>query len=114
MKTLIVMVALLGVSAGTLAADITSPSRGVVCDKKAGFCVDNQGIAMGLTELYLGKAAEDKLQTTLSDDVNLTEYTFSNGVYCDAQEMQCYKDRHYPRTPDKRESKMTQQIFGHK
>ncbi|WP_227651198.1 YcgJ family protein, partial [Klebsiella pneumoniae] len=41
------MVALLGVSAGTLAADISSPSRGVVCDKKAGFCVDNQGIAMG-------------------------------------------------------------------
>jgi len=116
MKKLIVMVALLGVSAGALAADISSPSRGVVCDKKAGFCVDNQGIAMGLTEMYLGKAAQDKLQTTLGDGagVSLSEYTFSNGVHCDSKERQCYKDRYYPRTPDKRESKMTKQIFGHK
>ncbi|MGK2894464.1 YcgJ family protein [Klebsiella michiganensis] len=112
MKKLMVVAVLLGASTGALAADISSPSRGVVCDKKAGFCVDNQGIAMGLTGLYLGKAAEDKLETTLSDDVNLSEYTFSNGVHCDSQEMQCYKDRYYPRTPDKRENKMTKQIFG--
>ncbi|EKS6645721.1 YcgJ family protein [Enterobacter hormaechei] len=106
MNKLMVMAVLLGASAGALAVDISSPDRGVVCDKKAGFCVDNQGIAMGLTELYLGKAAEDKLQTTLGDDMNLTDYTFSNGVHCDAKEKQCYT-----RTPEKR---MTKQIFDQK
>lgn len=114
MKKLMVAMVLLGVSAGALAEDISSPGRGVVCDKKAGFCVDHHGIAMGLTGLYLGRTAEEKLKNTLSGDVNLSEYTFSNGVHCDSKEMQCYKDRYYPRTPDKRDHKMTQQIFGQK
>ncbi|EKS6645672.1 YcgJ family protein [Enterobacter hormaechei] len=110
MNKLMVMAVLLGVSAGALAADISSPDPGVVCDKKAGFCVDNQGIAMGLTGLYLGKAAEDKLQSTLGDDVNpsdLSEYTFSDHTHCVSKDRQCYKDR----TP---ESKWTPKIFGPK
>lgn len=55
MKKLLIMVVLLGASVSALAADIYSPASGVVCVKKAGYCVDNQGIAMGLTVLYLGK-----------------------------------------------------------
>lgn len=113
MKKLLVMAALLGTSASVLAADIYSPANGVVCDKKAGYCVDNQGIAMGLTELYLGKMAEDKLQKSLGESggVSLSEYTLSNGVHCDSEAKQCYKDRFYPRTADKKENTLTQQIF---
>lgn len=114
MKKLLVMIALLGGATSVLAADIYSPGNGVVCDKKAGYCVDNQGIAMGLTALYLGKMAQDKLQKSLGDGrgVNSREYTLSNGVHCDSNERQCYKDRFYPRTPDKKENTLTKQIFG--
>ncbi|MCU6242236.1 YcgJ family protein [Enterobacter asburiae] len=114
MKKLLVMAVLLGMSTTALAADIYSPASGVVCDKKAGYCVDNQGIAMGLTALYLGKTAEDNLQKSFGDgvSVDLSEYTFSNGVHCDSKERQCYKDRFYPRTPDKKENTLTQKIFG--
>lgn len=41
------MAVLLGMSASALAADIYSPASGVVCDKKAGYCVDDEGISMG-------------------------------------------------------------------
>lgn len=114
MKKLLIMAVLLGASVSALAADIYSPASGVVCDKKAGYCVDNQGIAMGLTVLYLGKTAVDRLQTSLGDGggVNLSEYTLSNGVHCDSNERQCYRDRFYPRTPDKKENSLTKQIFG--
>jgi len=113
-KKLLVMAALLGTSASVLAADIYSPAKGVVCDKQAGYCVDNQGIAIGLTELYMGKMAEDKLQKSLGEGsgVSLSEYTLSNGVHCDSAERQCYQDRFYPRTPDKKENTLTRQIFG--
>lgn len=114
MKKLLVMIALLGLSTSALAADIYSPVSGVVCDKKAGYCVDNQGIAMGLTALYLGKTAEDKLQKSFGDggSDNLSEYTLSNGIHCDSNERQCYKDRFYPRTPVKKENTLTKLIFG--
>lgn len=116
MNKLIITTVLLGLSPCVMAVDISSPSSGVVCDKKSGFCVDYQGISMGFTELYLGKVAMDKLQESLGDDVDviLSEYTFSNGVYCDSKERQCYKDRYYPRTLDKRDNHMTKQIFGKK
>ncbi|EMP6174913.1 hypothetical protein R9D66_004264 [Citrobacter amalonaticus] len=112
MKILIVLMILVGVSGKAIAANVMSPSRGVVCDKNAGFCVDYRGISMGLTKFYLGKQAEDKLLITLGDNANLSEYTFSNGIYCDSKEKQCYNDRYYPRTPDKRNINMTKQIFG--
>ena len=42
---------------------IYSPSRGVLCDSKAGFCADSYGISMGLTKEYIGQAAQDKLMS---------------------------------------------------
>ena len=114
MKRLSVMAMLLITSVSSFAADVYSPARGVLCDKKSGFCVDNQGVAMGLTALYLGRSVEANLQKSLGDGVNLdlSEYTFSNGIHCVSGEQQCYKDRFYPRTPDKKEKKLTSQIFG--
>ncbi|ENX4473466.1 YcgJ family protein [Enterobacter roggenkampii] len=113
MKKLLVMAVLLGMSASALAADIYSPASGVVCDKKAGYCVDDEGISMGMTSKYLGEQAYNKLDKTLGNgtDINLGEYTLSNGVHCDSVAKQCYKDRFYPRTPDKKENILTQQIF---
>lgn len=114
MKKIVLMTVLIGLSASALASGVWSPDRGVVCDKKAGFCVDHDGISRGLTSLYLGEKASSKLDKTLGDgaDVNLGEYSLSNGVYCDSKEKQCYKDRYYPRTPDKKEKPLTEKIFG--
>ncbi|MCU6244220.1 YcgJ family protein [Enterobacter asburiae] len=114
MKKLLVMTLLLGMSASALAEDIYSPASGVVCDKKSGYCVDDEGISMGLTSKYLGEQAYSKLDKTLGNgtDIKLGEYTLSNGVHCDSEAKQCYKDRFYPRTPDKKENTLTQQIFG--
>lgn len=114
MKKIIVMTALLCASTGALAAAIFTPAKGVVCDKKSHFCVDEQGISMGLTTQYLGGKAQEKLQKSLGDGagVSLGEYTLSNGVHCDSKEKQCYTDRYYPRGKDKQEQKLTAQIFG--
>ncbi|KNC92272.1 YcgJ family protein [Trabulsiella odontotermitis] len=114
MKKLMVAASLLVTSASALAADIYAPTGGVVCDKKAGFCVDDEGISMGMTSKYLGEQVYNRLDKEMGykGDVNMGEYTFSNGVHCDSEAKQCYKDRFYPRTPDKKENTLTQQIFG--
>lgn len=113
MKKVILMTVLSGLSSSVFAATIYSPAGGVVCDKKAGFCVDREGISWGLTAQYMGERA-NKLDKVLGDgaDVNTGEYSLSNGVFCDSKEKQCYKDRYYPRTPDKKEKVMTEMIFG--
>lgn len=116
MEKIIVMTALLCASTCALAAPIFTPATGVVCDKESHFCVDEQGISMGLTTQYLSREAQEKLQKTLGDGagVSLGEYTLSNGVHCDSKEKQCYTDRYYPRGKDKQEQKFTAQIFGKK
>lgn len=103
MKKLLMMAVLLGTSASALTADIYSPASG-----------DDEGISMGLTSKYLGEQAYSKLDKTLGNGtaINLGEYTLSNGVHCDSEAKQRYKDRFYPRTPDKKEKTLTQQIFG--
>lgn len=116
MKKLFLTAALLGVSTSIFAAAVFSPSRGVVCDTKSNFCVDSQGISMNLTTQYLGHRKQKKLAKMIGDgiDVNLWEYTFSNGVYCDSHEKKCYSDRFYPRSEDKHESKWTTEIFDNR
>lgn len=54
---------------------------------------------MGMTSKYLGEQAYRKLDKTLGNGtaINLGEYTLSNGVHCDSEAKQCYKDRFYPR-----------------
>ncbi|CAI1853717.1 Fels-1 Prophage Protein-like [Serratia quinivorans] len=114
MEKIFLMIVLLGLSTSTFAAAVFSPNKGVVCDKVSNFCVDNQGISMGLTTKYLGRQAQKKLTMIIGDsiNVNLWEYTLSNGVHCDSHKKQCYSDRYYPRTKDKNESTWTPQIFG--
>ena len=85
---------------------IYSPSRGVLCDSKAGFCADSYGISMGLTKEYLGQAAQDKLMSY--KDFDTSAFTMSNGVYCDARKQACFKDR-YDGSP--RNQNFTNKLF---
>ncbi|WP_322862384.1 YcgJ family protein [Aeromonas allosaccharophila] len=89
---------------------IFSPESGVLCDKKAGFCADSQGISMGLTRIHLGDKAKAKLVKTFGsiDGVDMGSYTLSNNVHCESSEKQCYQDRYFPRT---KESKYSAMLF---
>ncbi|KYJ85720.1 YcgJ family protein [Sulfurovum riftiae] len=70
------------------------PERGIVCDKKAGFCADSTGISMGYTKEYLGQAAQDKMMGYVEKDhMETGSYTMSNGVYCDSAARACYNNK---------------------
>lgn len=90
------------------------PQPGVICDLVARYCVDKNGLSLSLTQFYLGHDAQQHLRDVLGNEeaVNLHEFTFSNGVHCDTTEQQCYQDRYYPRTPEKREISITDYLFG--
>lgn len=73
-------------------AAIQSPAPGVLCDRYV--CANNKGISRKLTETYLGKKAAANKMFTMSD-VDLTEFTFANGIFCDVKERLCREDRYY-------------------
>jgi hypothetical protein len=97
MKTL--MLAALGAMAlapalASAGYDIFSPDDGVLCDKVAGFCADEQGISMGLTRENLGPAAEQKLMAKMSGpNVDASEYTLSDGTHCISKRRVCTKSK---------------------
>jgi len=80
-----------GFTAGAApSANVYSPYKGVLCDKKSGFCADEQGISMGLTKEYLGAAAEKKM-TEMGRDSSFdgSYYTMSDGTTCKSKERIC-------------------------
>lgn len=85
-------------------------SQHVVCDRRANFCADEQGISMGLTALYLGQAAQQRLQTVVKDlSVDeLSRYTLTSGVHCDSKKRTCFVSK-YSTQPD---AAMTRQLYG--
>ncbi|MGF1683611.1 YcgJ family protein [Photobacterium minamisatsumaniensis] len=81
----------------SLSEHIYSPDNGVICDDKAGFCVDSYGISMAFTKEYLGQEAQDKMMKLINDvgseNFDTTRYSLSNKVYCDSETKQCLEDR---------------------
>lgn len=72
-------------------ARVRSPAPGVLCDRY--ICANDKGISRELTEKYLGKKAAAKTFTW--PDINLTEFTFANGIFCDVKERLCRENRYY-------------------
>jgi hypothetical protein len=66
---------------------VYTPEAGTICDKKAGFCADEQGISMAITKMYLGEAAEKKLLAM--GEFDTTTFTLTNGVHCEAKARKC-------------------------
>ena len=94
-KLLVILVLSLGfivayANAATQKA-LKSPISGVVCDNFV--CADEKGISVSLTERYLGKKQSERIVAL--GDFNYTQFTFANGVFCDAKEMLCRTDRYY-------------------
>jgi hypothetical protein len=77
-----------------LKGQVYSPEAGVICDKKAGFCADTEGIAVALTKMYLGEKAEKKLMDRIRPEPGVADYdtkTFvlTNQVACDCKAKVC-------------------------
>lgn len=73
-------------------ASLKSPAPGVLCDRY--LCANDKGVSRKLTEKYLGKKAAAN-EVFMSSDVDLTEFTFANGIFCDVKERLCREDRYY-------------------
>jgi hypothetical protein len=92
---------------------VYSPHPGVICDKKAGFCADSQGIAVALTKMYLGEKAETRLMNMIRpepgvQDFDTTTFVLTNKVACDCKVKQCKVNKY----EDKIDAAHTKLLFG--
>lgn len=92
---------------------IYSPMPGVICDKKAGFCADAEGIAVALTQMYLGDKAQKRLMDRIRpepgvQDFDTTTFVLTNQVACDCKARTCTVSK-LDKTVDKAH---TQALFG--
>lgn len=89
MNRKILAIALLVASASATAAGETiwSPDQGVLCDKVAGFCADDQGISVAYTQEFLGAKAAQKI--VAMGEFDMTTFTLSNGARCDTNARKC-------------------------
>lgn len=99
--------------AAKLKGSVYSPMAGVVCDKKAKFCADEQGISLGYTKEYLGQKAESAMMARINEaggpsNYDLTWFAFSNGVDCKTKEKVCHVSKH----SDKVDAAHTKALFG--
>lgn len=96
-----------------LKGSVYSPSPGIVCDKKAQFCADEQGISLAYTKEYLGQKAEDAMMDRIrkgggAASYDLTWFAFSNGIDCKTKEKVCRVSKH----SDKVDTAHTKALFG--
>lgn len=89
---------------------VSSPTRGVLCDRASGFCADGTGISASWTEKYLGAEAAKKLAGKMGDGKNFdgTVFTMSNGVHCELAARACTKSK----LVDEVEPTATKALFG--
>ena len=99
-------------SAAPLKGAVDSPKAGVLCDRKAGFCADSEGISMGLTKLYLGEEAEQKMMAEINkvglENFDTSAFVLTNGVACDCKAKRCTASKYDQKT----DAAHTQALFG--
>jgi hypothetical protein len=70
---------------------LSSPELGTLCDRYV--CANDKGLSHELTEKYLG--AEIATKRFSHGDLDLTLFTFANGISCSVNERLCREDRYY-------------------
>jgi len=101
------------ISFGTFASasSVYSPDKGVICDKKSGFCADKYGISLGLTQEYLGAKHAATWEKRLNNpSFDSSAFTMSNGLSCDTKEKMCKKSK----WDEKADPHWTMVLFGKK
>jgi len=99
-KALFMNTLVLGLSSYAIAdskpnSAITYPKPGgVICDKKSGFCADEQGVSVAITEMELGKSASknlmDQIRTVGIQDFDATSFTMTGGLHCETKQKKCF------------------------
>jgi hypothetical protein len=108
-NTVAVTALLIGATSFLSASSVYSPAKGIVCDKKSGFCSDSYGISLAYTKEYLGAKAGKKWSKILSDSsFNSTSFTMSNGLSCDTSKKVCKKSKF----DDNADAHWTKVLFG--
>ena len=107
-KLLLTVASVMTLGITAQAASVYSPGKGIICDKKSGFCVDSGGISLGLTGEYLGKKHEATWSKRITKDFDTTVFTFSNGLNCDTNKKICKKSK----WDDKADKHWTKILFG--
>jgi Fels-1 Prophage Protein-like len=92
---------------------ITYPKPGgVICDQKSGFCADEQGVSVAITEMELGKKASknlmDQINTVGIKDFDPTSFTMTGGLHCETKQKKCFTNK-YGNVVD---PKATKALFG--
>ena len=85
---------------------------GVICDQKSGFCADEQGVSVAITEMELGKKASknlmDQINTVGIKDFDPTSFTMTGGLHCETKQRKCFTNK-YDKVVD---IKATKALFG--
>jgi hypothetical protein len=81
-------------AANNSGAGVFSPEKGVVCDRKSGYCADRDGISFGLSEAFLGGTAAHRNFMKRIDEIGYDLFdtkihTMSNRVKCDHAKEVC-------------------------
>ncbi len=110
MKKTVLTAALLGLVTFAQAKTVFSPEQGVICDRKASFCVDRQGISMSFTQMYLGDKAVRAFEKRIAGfhDYDMTRFTLANGLSCDTNKKICKKSK----WDDNADPHWTKVLFG--
>jgi Fels-1 Prophage Protein-like len=85
---------------------------GVICDQKSGFCADEQGVSVAITEMELGKKASKNLMDQINSvgikDFDPTSFTMTGGLHCETKQKKCFTNK-YDNVVD---IKATKALFG--
>ena len=83
-----------------------------ICDRKARYCADHQGVSVALTKMYLGDKAEARLMSKIRavglDNFDAGTFTMSSGLTCKVPERTCWTNR----SGDSVDRKATRILFG--
>lgn len=93
-------------------ATLDYKKEGAICDRKAGFCADSEGVSVALTKMYLGDKAQAKLMAQINavglESFDASTFTMSGGLTCKTKEKTCWTSR----IANKVDAKATKVLFG--
>lgn len=89
--TALISTALAGIPASAQSKGITYPKAGVVCDQVGQTCYDSYGPSIGITKIYFGQFAADRLTANLRG-ASSNDFRLSSGQACSIKKRTCWDD----------------------
>ena len=89
--TAVISTALAGISASAQSKGISYPKAGIVCDQVGHVCYDSYGPSIGITKIYFGQYAADRLTRNFSS-ADSNDFRLSSGQACSISKRTCWDD----------------------